>query len=70
MKIYLAKMDTFSGYIVQLKSSVMERLSGLHQRVGDSSALDFWREDTDIGEENKVAYIMNRPGRNYLLLVT
>ncbi|XP_076458221.1 uncharacterized protein LOC143291956 [Babylonia areolata] len=43
-------MDAIGGYITNLKTSVFERLSGLHQRVGDSS-MDFWKEDDDIATD-------------------
>ncbi|KAK7112744.1 hypothetical protein V1264_012145 [Littorina saxatilis] len=39
-------MDTLGGYITQLKASVLERLSGLHQKVGDSSK-EFWKDDEE-----------------------
>lgn len=42
-------MDAIGGYITQLKASMLERLSGLHQKVGDSS-VEFWRDDDDNGE--------------------
>ncbi|KAK7493328.1 hypothetical protein BaRGS_00015454, partial [Batillaria attramentaria] len=42
------QMDAIGGYISQIRCSVLERLSGLHQKVGDSSA-DFWQDDDVAG---------------------
>ncbi|KAL8587384.1 hypothetical protein ACOMHN_062118 [Nucella lapillus] len=44
-------MGTISTYLTNFKASMMERLSGLHQRVGDSSA-EFWSDD-DNGDYDR-----------------